>query len=29
MQALLDTSSFLWFIAGSLKLSEKAKKLYD
>ncbi len=25
MQALLDTSSFLWFIAGSLKLSEKAK----
>ncbi len=29
MRLLLDTSSFLWFVAGSNKLSRKARKLME
>lgn len=29
MQLLLDTSSFLWFIGGSSKLSLKARELME
>ncbi len=28
-RALLDTSSFLWFIAGSAKLSNKAREFIE
>ena len=29
MRALLDTSSFLWFIGGSKKLSAKAREVME
>jgi len=29
MRLLVDTSSFLWFVAGSGRLSEKARKLME